>query len=142
MSTQERRLLQRSSDPRQDADVVVPKDGTGKCKTIKAALKAVLGKSKKRTVIYVKKWVYYENVRVEKIKWSVLIVGDGKNMTVVSGRLNAVDGTPTFSTWGGCRGPESRHPETIFYGESGNFGASWAPTEDRVKWKGLIEKDG
>lgn len=31
-------------------------------------------------------------------------------------------------------------PETVFYGEFGNFGAG-ASTEDRVKWKGLRRMD-
>ncbi|XP_020258470.1 putative pectinesterase/pectinesterase inhibitor 24 [Asparagus officinalis] len=64
----------------------------------KGGVEGGAGKSNKRTVIYVKKWVYYENVRVKTKKWNVLITGDGKNMTVVSGRPNTVDGTPTFST--------------------------------------------
>ncbi|KAF6139861.1 hypothetical protein GIB67_009708 [Kingdonia uniflora] len=80
------------------ADGVVAKDGTGKYKTINAALNAVPEKSKKRFVIYVKKGVYYENVRVNKTKWNVMMVGDGMDATVVSGRLNFIDGTPTFST--------------------------------------------
>ncbi|KAK6117888.1 hypothetical protein DH2020_048388 [Rehmannia glutinosa] len=80
------------------ADVVVAKDGSGKFKTIGAALKFVPDKSKKRFVIYVKKGVYVENVRVEKSKWNVMMVGDGKDATIVSGRLNVVDGTPTFKS--------------------------------------------
>ena len=95
----ERRLLQSSSTLKRKADVVVAKDGSGKYKTIMEALnKAVPDKSKKRFVIYVKKGVYNENVRVEKSKWNVWMIGDGMNKTVVSGNLNFVDGTPTFST--------------------------------------------
>lgn len=96
--SKDRRLLQGSTDPRTKADIIVAKDGSGKYKTIKAALKAVHDKSKKRTVIYVKRGVYYENVRVEKNKWNVMIVGDGKDKTIVSGGLNFVDGTPTFQS--------------------------------------------
>lgn len=80
------------------ADAVVAKDGSGKYKTIKAALEAVPEKSKKRFVIYVKKGIYYENVRVEKKHWNVMMVGDGKDATIVSGKLNVVDGTPTFKS--------------------------------------------
>ncbi|XP_020593245.1 pectinesterase-like [Phalaenopsis equestris] len=95
----DRKLLQKASgDPRVAADMVVAKDGSGKYKTIKAALADVPEKSKKRTVIYVKKGVYYENVRVEKNKWNVMMVGDGMGATVISGKLNFVDGTPTFQT--------------------------------------------
>ncbi|XP_057981144.1 pectinesterase-like [Malania oleifera] len=80
------------------ADAVVAKDGTGNYRSIGKALKAAPTKAKERYVIYVKKGVYYENVRVEKSKWNVMMVGDGMNATVVSGSLNVVDGTPTFST--------------------------------------------
>ncbi|XP_045800498.1 putative pectinesterase/pectinesterase inhibitor 24 [Trifolium pratense] len=94
----DRKLLQKDTDLKKKADIVVAKDGSGKYKTISAALKHVPDKSDKRTVIYVKKGTYYENVRVEKTKWNVMIIGDGMNVTSVSGSLNFVDGTPTFST--------------------------------------------
>ncbi|MQM15925.1 hypothetical protein Taro_048878 [Colocasia esculenta] len=97
LSSKDRRLLQ-SSDPRSSANVVVAKDGSGKYKTINAALKEVPEKSNKRFVIYVKKGFYNENVRVAKNMWNVMVVGDGKDATTVSGSLNAVDGTPTFET--------------------------------------------
>ncbi|VVA28015.1 PREDICTED: pectinesterase [Prunus dulcis] len=93
----DRKLLE-SSDLRKKADIVVASDGSGKYKTIHAALKAVPDKSKKRTVIYVKKGVYFENVRVEKTKWNVLVVGDGSTATIVSAGRNVIDGTPTFSS--------------------------------------------
>lgn len=99
LSSGDRRiLLDDSQKLRKKADIVVAKDGTGNYKKIGDALKAVEDKNKKRTVIYVKKGVYNENVRVEKKKWNVLMVGDGMNATIVSGSLNFVDGTPTFST--------------------------------------------
>ncbi|KAL3645238.1 hypothetical protein CASFOL_010418 [Castilleja foliolosa] len=97
VSGKDRRLLQ-SPSSKIKADAVVAKDGSGKYKTIKAALAAVPEKSEKRFVIYVKKGVYYENVRVEKKMWNVMMVGDGKGATVVSGSLNVVDGTPTFQS--------------------------------------------
>ena len=77
---------------------MVAKDGSGKYKPIDAALKAVPEKSKKRFVIYVKRGIYVENVRVEKNMWNVVMIGDGMNATIVSGRLNFVDGTPTFQS--------------------------------------------
>ncbi|XP_058108749.1 putative pectinesterase/pectinesterase inhibitor 24 [Magnolia sinica] len=97
VSVKDRNLLDKS-DPRANADIVVAKDGSGKYKTITAALKAVPDNSKDRTVIYVKKGIYYENVRVEKSKWNVMMIGDGMNKTIVSGSKNFVDGTPTFSS--------------------------------------------
>lgn len=93
-----RKLLQADSDLKKKADIVVARDGSGKYRTISEALKHVSDKSDKRTVIYVKKGTYYENVRVEKTKWNVMIIGDGMNVTTVSASLNFVDGTPTFSS--------------------------------------------
>lgn len=91
-------LISSDKDLKQKADIVVSKDGFGKYRTISEALKHVPEKSKNRTVIYVKKGVYYENVKVEKKKWNVMMIGDGMNTTIVSGRLNFIDGTPTFSS--------------------------------------------
>ncbi|XP_022927225.1 putative pectinesterase/pectinesterase inhibitor 24 [Cucurbita moschata] len=91
-----RKLAQK--DLRKQADIVVAKDKSGKYKTITEALNAVPDKSKKRTVIYVKKGVYKENVEVVKNKWNVVMIGDGMTSTTVTGRLNFIDGTPTFST--------------------------------------------
>ncbi|KAF5446405.1 hypothetical protein F2P56_032036 [Juglans regia] len=94
----DRKLLQSSADFRKIANIVVAKDGSSKYKTITAALKDVPEKSNKRFVIYVKSGVYYEKVQVDKKKWNVVMVGDGMTATIVSGNLNFVDGTPTFST--------------------------------------------
>ncbi|XP_010543642.1 PREDICTED: putative pectinesterase/pectinesterase inhibitor 24 [Tarenaya hassleriana] len=93
-----RRLLQSTTDLRKIANIVVAKDGSGKYKTLSRALEDVPEKSTKRTIIYVKKGTYVENVRVEKNKWNVVMVGDGQGRTVVSFGLNFVDGTPTFKT--------------------------------------------
>ncbi|KAJ6323246.1 hypothetical protein OIU77_012968 [Salix suchowensis] len=91
-----RELLQMSDLKK--ADAIVAQDGSGNYTRITDALKDVPEKSKKRYVIYVKKGVYFENVRIEKNQWNVTVVGDGMNATIVSGSLNFVDGTPTFST--------------------------------------------
>ncbi|KAK7342994.1 hypothetical protein VNO80_25955 [Phaseolus coccineus] len=97
LHSKDRKMLE-ADNLKKKANIVVAKDGSGKFKTITAALKHVPEKSEKRTVIYVKKGIYNENVRVEKTKWNVMIIGDGMNATTVSGSLNFVDGTPTFSS--------------------------------------------
>ncbi|KAL1558891.1 pectinesterase [Salvia divinorum] len=97
LSFSDRRLLQTPS-AKMKFNAVVDKDGSGDHKTIAAALKKVPEKSKKRFVIYVKKGVYFENVKIEKKMWNVMMVGDGKDATIVSGSLSFVDGTPTFQT--------------------------------------------
>ncbi|KAI3775163.1 hypothetical protein L1987_49732 [Smallanthus sonchifolius] len=90
-----RRLLQES---RPTPNVTVAGDGTGNVTTIKAAMAMVPKKSKSMFIIYIKEGVYKENVVLDKSFWNVMIYGDGKDKSVVSGDLNFVDGTPTFST--------------------------------------------
>uniref|UniRef100_A0A1J3IHW7 Pectinesterase n=3 Tax=Noccaea caerulescens TaxID=107243 RepID=A0A1J3IHW7_NOCCA len=92
-----RRVLE-SGDLRKIANIVVAKDGSGKYRTITEALEKVKEKNENRTIIYVKEGVYFENVRVEKNKWNVVMVGDGQRKTVVAAGLNFIDGTPTFHT--------------------------------------------
>lgn len=91
----DRRLLQ-EANPKPDATVA--QDGSGDYSTIEAAVTAVPKKSPTRFVIYVKKGTYEENVILDKSKWNVMMYGDGKTVTVVSGSLNFVDGTATFAT--------------------------------------------
>lgn len=91
----ERRLLQ---ETKPKPDVVVAADGSGDFTTINAAVEKVPKKSDKRFVIHVKAGTYKENVVLDKSKWNVMMYGDGKTLTVVSGSLNFVDGTPTFAT--------------------------------------------
>lgn len=99
LSSNDRKLLQSNNyTSTVKANIVVAKDGSGKYKTINDALAAVPDKRNERTVIYVKKGIYNENVIVEKSKWNVMIIGDGKDATIVSGNRNFVDGTPTFQT--------------------------------------------
>ncbi|XP_047332029.1 pectinesterase 3-like [Impatiens glandulifera] len=92
----DRKLLQ-ETNPK--PDLVVAKDGSGDVKTIKEAI-AKVPKSKNTTgdrfIIYVKVGEYVENVVLDVP--NVMMYGDGKTNTVVSGSLNFVDGTPTFQT--------------------------------------------
>ncbi|KAE9595859.1 putative pectinesterase [Lupinus albus] len=92
----ERRLLQENGTA--SVDVVVAKDGSGQYKTIGEALKLVVKKSLKRLVVHVKEGTYVENIDLDKNTWNVMIIGDGKDKTIVSGSRNFKDGTPTFET--------------------------------------------
>jgi hypothetical protein len=91
----DRRLLQMSTPK---PDVTVAKDDSGDCTTLREAVGKIPKKSKSRFIIYVKEGEYLENVILDKSKWNVMIYGDGKDKTIISGSLNFVDGTPTFST--------------------------------------------
>jgi pectinesterase inhibitor-like protein len=91
----DRRLLQESNPT---PNVTVAKDGSGDCQTLREAVGKIPKKSESRFIIHVKEGVYVENVILDKSKWNVMIYGEGKDKTIVSGSLNFVDGTPTFST--------------------------------------------
>ncbi|XVE88552.1 hypothetical protein DITRI_Ditri19aG0078200 [Diplodiscus trichospermus] len=95
VSPTERRLLQ---DSKPTPNVIVAQDGSGNFKTINEAVKLVGKKNESRFVIYVKEGKYVENVILDKNKWNVMIYGDGKIKTIISGSLNFIDGTPTFAT--------------------------------------------
>nr|GMC64466.1 probable pectinesterase/pectinesterase inhibitor 46 [Ipomoea batatas] len=97
MDSKERRWL-RTPTGNLQIDAVVAKDGSGEFSKICDALKAVPDNCVKRFVVYVKRGVYNENVRVEATKSNVMMIGEGMEATVVSAALNFVDGTPTFDT--------------------------------------------
>lgn len=90
-----RRLLQAES---LKPDVTVASDGSGDVLTVNEAVARVPKKSLKMFVIYVKSGTYKENVVMDKSKWNVMIYGDGKGKTIISGGKNFVDGTPTYET--------------------------------------------
>ncbi|KAF5199556.1 Pectinesterase [Thalictrum thalictroides] len=94
-SADRRRLLDEEA---MSPDVTVAIDGSGNYKSIGEAVAAVGKKNKTRTVIYVKQGTYAENVVVDKAHWNIMMYGDGMTKTIVSGNLNFIDGTPTFST--------------------------------------------
>ncbi|KAL5698592.1 pectinesterase [Ranunculus cassubicifolius] len=96
VNSADRRLLQAETKP--IADITVAKDGTGDYLTISEAVKAVAEKNKTRTVIYVKEGKYAENVFLDKVHWNIMMIGDGMTKTIVSGSLNFIEGTPTFTT--------------------------------------------
>ncbi|KAK6152996.1 hypothetical protein DH2020_012635 [Rehmannia glutinosa] len=73
-------------------DVVVAADGSGNYTTINEAIKVAPLNSITRFVIYVKKGIYFENVRVDQTKWNIMMFGDGMNETIVSGNLNTSSG--------------------------------------------------
>ncbi|KAF3451680.1 hypothetical protein FNV43_RR07776 [Rhamnella rubrinervis] len=79
-------------------NIVVAQDGSGNTRTVKEAIESVPKNSKVRYIIYVKKGVYYENVRIGKTKRNVMLVGDGMFSTIINGSLNAVDGATTFNS--------------------------------------------
>lgn len=78
------------------ADMVVDAKGYGNFTTLSDAIKAVPDYSTNRTVIYVKKGVYKEYVEISKKKWNVMLVGDGMDVTVISGNHSFIGGWTTY----------------------------------------------
>jgi pectinesterase inhibitor-like protein len=91
----DRRLLQ---EVKPTPDVIVASDGTGDCLTIREAVGRIPKKNTSRFVIYIKAGEYVGNEILDKSLWNVMMYGDGKDKTILSGSLNYIDGTPTFST--------------------------------------------
>ena len=87
----DRKLLQ-SSTPGDNA--VVAKDGSGNFRTIKDAVNAASGSG--RFVIYVKQGVYSENLEIRKK--NVMLRGDGKGRTIITGSRSVGGGSTTFNS--------------------------------------------
>ncbi|CAN8269348.1 unnamed protein product [Cochlearia groenlandica] len=95
VNTDLRRILQAKN---LKPNVTVAADGSGDVTTVNEAVEKVPKKGKTMFVIYVKSGTYVENVVMDKSKWNVMIYGDGKAKTIISGSKNFVDGTPTYGT--------------------------------------------
>lgn len=88
VSTGERRLLVGRTS-RSRAHVVVAKDGSGDYRTVTEAVTAAPGKG--RFIIYVKRGIYKEKVRIEKE--DITLIGEGKDRTVIIGDDSVARGT-------------------------------------------------
>ncbi|RDX94904.1 putative pectinesterase/pectinesterase inhibitor 61, partial [Mucuna pruriens] len=81
------------------ADVVVSKDGNGTVKTIAEAIKKVPEYSSRRFIIYVRAGRYEEdNLKLGRKKTNVMLIGDGKGITVITGGKNYMENLTTFHT--------------------------------------------
>ncbi|KAM7263070.1 hypothetical protein ACFE04_000753 [Oxalis oulophora] len=96
--TTDRKLLQDQRGGNLSPNAVVAKDGSGKFKTITAALATVPKKNPTRFVIYVKAGTYDEYVTVTKDMTNVYMYGDGPRSTIVTGRKSNKDGITTQNT--------------------------------------------
>ncbi|KAF9684929.1 hypothetical protein SADUNF_Sadunf03G0001500 [Salix dunnii] len=77
-------------------DVVVAADGSGKYRTVSAAVAAAPKHSSKRYIIKIKAGVYRENVEVPSEKTNIVFLGDGRKNTIITASRNAVDGGTTY----------------------------------------------
>lgn len=97
LSAGDRKLLQASS-PASQANAVVAQDGSGNYLTIAQAVNAAPQKSSKRYIIYIKAGTYKENIDISNKITNLMLVGDGKDKTVVTGSKSVQDGVTTFKT--------------------------------------------
>ncbi|OAP18731.1 hypothetical protein AXX17_AT1G11900 [Arabidopsis thaliana] len=82
----------------EDCCVVVAKDGTGKYSTVNAAIAAAPQHSQKKFVIYIKTGIYDEIVVIENTKPNLTLIGDGQDLTIITGNLSASNVRRTFNT--------------------------------------------
>ncbi|EPS73427.1 pectinesterase [Genlisea aurea] len=98
ISRKERMLLQIPAS-QINADVIVSRDGNGTCKTIGEAIKLAPDNSKRRFIIYVRAGWYEEGtLKIGRKKTNIMVMGDGKGKTVISGGKSVQDGITTFRT--------------------------------------------
>ncbi|KAF3792237.1 Pectinesterase/pectinesterase inhibitor U1 [Nymphaea thermarum] len=95
MPAGDRKLLQ---DGAVAADIVVAADGSGNVRTVTEAINRAPEGSGRRYVIRVKAGVYRENVVVPPRKTNIMLVGDGRGVTVITGSRSVSDGSTTFSS--------------------------------------------
>lgn len=97
VSDGDRKLLQSSAKVR--ANLVVAKDGSGKFRTVQAAIDAAARRrGRGRFVIYVKRGVYRENIEVGNDNGNLMLVGDGMRFTVITSGRSVAAGFTTFSS--------------------------------------------
>ncbi|XP_047334162.1 probable pectinesterase/pectinesterase inhibitor 12 [Impatiens glandulifera] len=76
--------------------ITVAKDGTGNFSTIMDAINFAPNNSYDRIFIYIKEGIYEENVDIPTYKPNVVLLGDGVDVTVITGNRSVGDGWTTF----------------------------------------------
>ncbi|KAF3973839.1 hypothetical protein CMV_002772 [Castanea mollissima] len=80
-----------------DHVLTVATDGTGNFTTITDAINFAPNNSyNERTFIYVKQGVYEENVEIPDYKPNIVLLGDGADVTLITGNRSVGDGWTTF----------------------------------------------
>ena len=115
VSSSDQRLFQDSDGEDYDPNemLVVAADGTGNFSTITEAINFAPNNSMDRIVIYVKEGIYEENVEIPSYKTNIMMLGDGSDVTFITGNRSVGDGWTTFrsATLG-----ETFAPFSIFLG--------------------------
>lgn len=82
-------------DP-EEMSVVVAKDGSGNFSRVQEAVDFAPNNSEYRVFVYVKRGVYEENVEIPSYKTNVVLLGEGKDVTFITGNRSVADGWTTF----------------------------------------------
>lgn len=96
MTPGERNLMQKT--PNMMPNIIVANDGSGDYETIGEALEMAPNRSKKRFVIKIKAGIYIENLEINREKTNIMLVGDGMNLTIITGSRSFADGFSTFTS--------------------------------------------
>lgn len=92
-----RRILQSSGDEYDPSEVLtVAADGTGNFTSITDAINFAPNNSYDRIIIYIREGVYEENVDIPSHKTNIVLLGDGRDVTFITGNRSVVDGWTTF----------------------------------------------
>lgn len=95
VSEKARRVLE--DDEYDPSDVItVAADGTGNFTTVSDAISFAPNNSYDRTIIYVREGLYMENVDIPSYKTNIVLLGDGVDVTVITGNRSVHDGWTTF----------------------------------------------
>ncbi|KAJ9538469.1 hypothetical protein OSB04_031202, partial [Centaurea solstitialis] len=76
--------------------ITVASDGSGNFTTITDAINFAPNNSVDRIIIYVKQGLYEENVEIPSYKTNIVMLGEGSDITIISGNRSVVDGWTTF----------------------------------------------
>lgn len=76
--------------------ITVAQDGSGNFTTLSDAISFAPNNSEDRVIIFVKEGVYEENVEIPTFKPNIVLIGDGNDVTVITGKRSVKDGWTTF----------------------------------------------
>ncbi|CAI0401959.1 unnamed protein product [Linum tenue] len=101
MSRSARRVLLQSDDDggEEGGDgmiLTVAVDGSGNFTSIREAIEFSPDNSEYRTIVVVRAGVYAENVEIPRNKPNIVLIGDGADVTIITGNRSVGDGWTTF----------------------------------------------
>ncbi|KAF8401171.1 hypothetical protein HHK36_014475 [Tetracentron sinense] len=96
VSRKDRRILQSKEEYDPSEVLTVAVDGTGNFTRITDAINFAPNNSYSRIIIYVREGVYEEIVEIPSNKTNIVMIGDGRDITTITGNRSVVDGWTTF----------------------------------------------